>query len=69
MPFASHTASRAQLPAVVLRLPVSSIALRWVDTGKRTKRVVLKYDGKSYGVDMFRNFWYPHEGIWAKHDN
>lgn len=39
----------------------------WVQTGKRTKRIVLKYDGKSYGVDMFRNFWYPHEGIWAKH--
>ncbi|SFS04387.1 hypothetical protein SAMN05216570_1846 [Dyella sp. OK004] len=29
------------------------------DTGKRTARTVLKYDGKSYGIDMFRNFWYP----------
>lgn len=26
---------------------------------KRTSRKVLKYDGRSYGVDMFRNFWYP----------
>ena len=40
---------------------------QWVVTGKRTKRIVLKYDGKSYGIDMFRNFWYPNEGIWARH--
>ncbi|WP_322088843.1 multidrug ABC transporter ATPase [Burkholderia sp. BCC1999] len=26
--------------------------------GKRTVRTVVKYDGKSYGIDMFRNFWY-----------
>ncbi|WP_322056498.1 multidrug ABC transporter ATPase [Paraburkholderia sp. J63] len=39
----------------------------WADIGKRTKRVVLKYDGKSYGIDMFRDFWYPNEGTWAKH--
>lgn len=31
----------------------------YADTGKRTARTVLKYDGKSYGSDMFRNFWYP----------
>lgn len=31
----------------------------YADTGKRTARTVLKYDGKSYGIDMFRNFWYP----------
>ncbi|KVE96382.1 multidrug ABC transporter ATPase [Burkholderia vietnamiensis] len=31
----------------------------FVDTGKRIRRTVLKYDGKSYGTDMFRNFWYP----------
>ncbi|RQR35932.1 MULTISPECIES: multidrug ABC transporter ATPase [unclassified Burkholderia] len=28
------------------------------DTGKRTARTVVKYDGKSYGIDMFRTFWY-----------
>jgi hypothetical protein len=27
------------------------------ETGKRTARTVLHYDGKSYGVDMFRRFW------------
>ncbi|AOI88710.1 multidrug ABC transporter ATPase [Burkholderia pseudomultivorans] len=26
--------------------------------GKRTARTVVHYDGKSYGIDMFRNFWY-----------
>ncbi|OLL27365.1 multidrug ABC transporter ATPase [Burkholderia sp. SRS-W-2-2016] len=31
----------------------------YVDTGKRIVRKVLKYDGTSYGVDMFRSFWYP----------
>ena len=31
----------------------------YADTGKRTVRTVLKYDGKSYGIDMFRDFWYP----------
>ncbi|KJV25339.1 hypothetical protein [Luteibacter yeojuensis] len=25
----------------------------------RTARLVLHYDGKSYGSDMFRDFWYP----------
>jgi len=29
------------------------------DTGKRTARTVVRYDGKSYGIDMFRTFWYP----------
>lgn len=29
------------------------------DGPSRIKRQVLKYDGKSYGNDMFRNFWYP----------
>lgn len=29
------------------------------DTGKRTARTVLKYDGQSYGMDMYRTFWYP----------
>ncbi|WP_321921381.1 multidrug ABC transporter ATPase [Burkholderia sp. BCC1998] len=28
------------------------------DTGKRTARTVVRYDGKSYGTDMFRTFWY-----------
>ncbi|MBN3835974.1 multidrug ABC transporter ATPase [Burkholderia sp. Ac-20344] len=28
------------------------------DAGKRTVRTVVKYDGKSYGIDMFRDFWY-----------
>ncbi|PHP86940.1 multidrug ABC transporter ATPase [Burkholderia sp. AU18528] len=28
------------------------------DTGKRTVRTVVHYDGKAYGIDMFRNFWY-----------
>ncbi len=27
-------------------------------TGKRTVRTIVKYDGKSYGIDMFRDFWY-----------
>ncbi len=26
---------------------------------ERVRRTVLKYDGKSYGIDMFRDFWYP----------
>jgi hypothetical protein len=26
---------------------------------KRTVRKVLKYDGQSYGISMFRTFWYP----------
>ncbi|CAB3750032.1 multidrug ABC transporter ATPase [Burkholderia sp. MSh2] len=28
------------------------------DTGTRTARTIVRYDGKSYGIDMFRNFWY-----------
>ena len=28
------------------------------DTGKRTARTTVHYDGKTYGIDMFRNFWY-----------
>ncbi|WP_423394706.1 multidrug ABC transporter ATPase [Burkholderia sp. LMG 21824] len=28
------------------------------DAGKRTVRTVVKYDGKSYGSDMYRDFWY-----------
>lgn len=28
------------------------------DAGKRTVRMVVKYDGRSYGSDMYRNFWY-----------
>ncbi|MFP3559924.1 multidrug ABC transporter ATPase, partial [Paraburkholderia sp. SIMBA_049] len=28
------------------------------ETGKRTARTVVKYDGQSYGIDMFRDFWY-----------
>jgi hypothetical protein len=31
----------------------------WQDGPKRTGKTLLKYDGKSYGTDMFRNFWYP----------
>ncbi|AOR69746.1 multidrug ABC transporter ATPase [Burkholderia stabilis] len=27
-------------------------------TGKRTARTTVHYDGKTYGIDMFRNFWY-----------
>ncbi|WP_412527809.1 multidrug ABC transporter ATPase [Burkholderia lata] len=26
---------------------------------KRPARTIVRYDGKSYGIDMFRNFWYP----------
>ncbi|MFA8395220.1 multidrug ABC transporter ATPase [Burkholderia ubonensis] len=33
------------------------------DTGKRTARTIVRYDGKSYGIDMFRNFWYPRSAI------
>ncbi|WP_321782714.1 multidrug ABC transporter ATPase [Burkholderia pyrrocinia] len=29
------------------------------DTGTRTARTMVRYDGKTYGIDMFRNFWYP----------
>ncbi len=32
---------------------------QFADGRRRTARDVLKYDGKSYGIDMFRNFWYP----------
>ncbi|MCA8253614.1 multidrug ABC transporter ATPase [Burkholderia sp. AU31624] len=28
------------------------------DAGKRTVRTIVKYDGKSYGSDMYRDFWY-----------
>lgn len=31
----------------------------YTDTGKRVARTVLKYDGTTYGIDMFRQFWYP----------
>lgn len=33
------------------------------ETGKRTARTVVKYDGKSYGLDMFRTFWYSPEAL------
>lgn len=33
------------------------------DTGNRTARTIVRYDGKSYGIDMFRNFWYPRSAI------
>ncbi|MDR0243480.1 MAG: multidrug ABC transporter ATPase [Burkholderia sp.] len=26
---------------------------------KRPVRTIVRYDGKTYGVDMYRNFWYP----------
>ncbi|WP_412024772.1 multidrug ABC transporter ATPase [Burkholderia cepacia] len=26
---------------------------------KRPIRTIVRYDGKTYGIDMFRNFWYP----------
>lgn len=32
---------------------------QYADGRKRTVRTALKYDGKSYGIDMFRTFWYP----------
>ncbi|WP_322022997.1 multidrug ABC transporter ATPase [Burkholderia sp. BCC1977] len=35
----------------------------YLDTGKRTARTVVKYDGKSYGIDMFRTFWYSPEAL------
>jgi hypothetical protein len=38
-------------------------------TGKRTVHTILKYDGTSYGVDMFRNFWYPHTSPAYKAEN
>ncbi len=25
----------------------------------RPVRTIVRYDGKSYGVDIYRNFWYP----------
>ncbi|WP_314324187.1 hypothetical protein [Comamonas aquatica] len=28
-------------------------------TRQRRVRTVLRYDGQSYGSDMFREFWYP----------
>ncbi|MBJ9964926.1 PA3715 family protein [Burkholderia seminalis] len=31
----------------------------YTETGRRTARTIVRYDGKSYGIDMFRNFWYP----------
>ncbi|MDR1849872.1 MAG: hypothetical protein LBQ75_07520 [Zoogloeaceae bacterium] len=31
------------------------------DTKKRTVRTVVKYDGKSYGINMSRTFWWPQE--------
>ncbi|MGS0897440.1 multidrug ABC transporter ATPase [Burkholderia stagnalis] len=31
---------------------------KYQDAGKRTVRTVVRYDGKSYGSDMYRNFWY-----------
>ncbi|KAB0654227.1 multidrug ABC transporter ATPase [Burkholderia diffusa] len=33
------------------------------DTGKRTARTIVRYDGKSYGIDMFRTFWYSPEAL------
>ncbi|RQR26115.1 multidrug ABC transporter ATPase [Burkholderia sp. Bp9143] len=33
------------------------------DTGHRIARTVVKYDGKSYGIDMFRTFWYSPEAL------
>ncbi|WP_041490972.1 hypothetical protein [Burkholderia cepacia] len=33
------------------------------DTGKRTARTIVRYDGKSYGIDMFRTFWYPRSAM------
>lgn len=28
------------------------------DKGKRTVRTIVKYNGKTYGIDMFHDFWY-----------
>ncbi|RQZ06428.1 multidrug ABC transporter ATPase [Burkholderia sp. Bp9031] len=33
------------------------------DTGQRIARAVVTYDGKSYGIDMFRTFWYSPEAL------
>jgi hypothetical protein len=35
----------------------------WVETGRHTKRVVLHYDAKTYGINMFRDFWYPDDAV------
>lgn len=38
----------------------------WVDLGTRTKRIVLHYNGKTYGIDMFRTFWYPADSMMTR---
>jgi hypothetical protein len=54
---ASHGFADLSLTAHVTQTRLRSG--QYVDEAKRTARTVLKYDGKSYGIDMFRNFWYP----------
>ena len=44
--------------AITARVTRESITLTLM---KRTVRTVLKYDGKSYGINMFRTFWWPLE--------
>jgi hypothetical protein len=34
-----------------------------LETAKYTKRIVLHYDGKTYGVNMYRDFWYPSDSV------
>ncbi|WP_027820800.1 PA3715 family protein [Paraburkholderia bannensis] len=34
-----------------------------IETTKYTKRIVLHYDGKTYGINMFRDFWYPADSV------
>lgn len=54
---ASHGFADLSITAHTTR--TESKADGFVDDGKRIKRTVVKYDGKSYGIDMFRTFWYP----------
>jgi hypothetical protein len=57
----SHGFADLALSAHVVRSELKN--KDWVDIGKRTKRIVLHYDGKTYGVNMFRDFWYPADSV------
>lgn len=57
----SHGFADLALSARVTREEVKK--LQWVETGKYTKRTVLHYDGKTYGFNMSRDFWYPPDSV------
>ncbi|CAG9234926.1 conserved exported hypothetical protein [Paraburkholderia tropica] len=59
---ASHGFADLALTAHIARSRMTDA--KDADLGTRTVRRIFKYDGKSYGIDMFRTFWYPHEGKW-----